>query len=87
MERRERGLVSRGKLESMNEGKRRAAVLRKGGLAGQTAGVGIRENVEKLGQLRAKKERLMYTVERHALRKGRNVSLISLDFLGKEILN
>ncbi|KAF8448303.1 DASH complex subunit Spc19 [Terfezia claveryi] len=72
MERREKGLVSRGellggRLEGLNEGKRKAAVPRKTGYTGETAG---RENAEKLRQLKAKKERLMYTVERLALQKG-----------------
>ena len=92
MERRERGLVSRGellggRLEGMNEGNRRVAVPRRGGVAGETAGVGSRENAEKLRQLRAKKERLMYTVERLALQKGQKVSLINLDFGGRGILD
>ena len=92
MERREKGLVSRGellggRLEGLNEGKRKVAVPRRGtsaggfaGGLGEAHGVGSRENVERMRQLKAKKERLMYTVERLALQKGQKVSLTGLDF-------
>ncbi|KAF8419950.1 DASH complex subunit Spc19 [Tirmania nivea] len=82
MERREKGLESRGellggRLEGMGDGKRKASVSRgsaggigfAGGL-GEAAGAGSKVNVEKMRQLKAKKERLMYTVERLALQKG-----------------
>jgi len=88
MERREKGLVSRGellggRLEGLNDGKRKTATAaaaggpRRGAFAGgfgQVPGAGSRENVEKMRQLRAKKERLAYTVERLALQKGQKVS-------------
>ena len=49
---------------------------------GKGEGPGDRENAERWRQLRAKKERLMYTVERLALQKGQKVGLIpSISFL------